>query len=62
MGEELGDRNSGGTFRNMHYTALAEIHKEFGERNVEMVRPESGSEVTLKTIFTILKQRNVLEQ
>jgi len=45
-----------------YYSALEEIHKELGERNIENVYTDSDSEVTLKEVLAIIKKRDVLER
>jgi len=54
------DRNTTGFFRTRYYTALAEVHEELGERNVERVHADSDSRETLHAVFAAMKRRNVL--
>ena len=54
------DRNTTGFFRTRYYTALAEVHEELGERNVERVYADSDSRETLHAVLAAMKRRNVL--
>jgi len=54
------DRNSTEFFRSRYYTALAEIHQELGETNVESVHAGSRTSETLKQVLTALTNRRVV--
>ena len=43
-------------------TALAEIHKELGEWNVERVYTDSDSKLTLEVVLAIMKKGSVFRQ
>jgi len=56
------DRDLDGFFRARYYTALAEIHKDLGEWNVETAYTDSDPGVTFKEVLALMKKRNVSEQ
>jgi len=62
VGKNARDRNMTKFFRTRYYTALAEIHKELGEWNVERVYTDPDSKVTLKVVLALMKKRNVFNQ
>jgi thymidylate kinase len=47
-------------FRTRYYTALAEIHRELGEANVETVYTDSDPAVTLEAVLDVLKMKRVV--
>ncbi len=53
------DRNATEIFRAMYYKALAEIHQELNETNIERVRTDSEVEKTLDVILAALKMKGV---
>jgi len=54
------DRNPTEFFRARYYTALAEIHDEMNEKNVEAVRTDSDIDATLQNILQTLGRRRVI--
>ena len=62
VGKNERDKRMTGFFRARYYTALAEIHKDLGEWNVERVYTDSDSKVTLKVVLAIMKKRNVFKR
>ena len=54
------DRNITEFFRTRYYTALAEIHEELGQANVERLYSGSDPEVTLDAVVSLLKRRRVV--
>ena len=53
------ERNPTEFFRTRYYTALAEIHEELKEENVEVVETDSDIDVTLQGILQILARHKV---
>jgi thymidylate kinase len=51
------ERNITDFFRTRYYTALAEIHGELKEEDIEAVETDSDLEVTLQTILGILRRK-----
>jgi thymidylate kinase len=51
------ERNMTEYFRTRYYTALAEIHRDLGEANVEKVYTDSDPAVTLDAVLGVLKKR-----
>ena len=47
-------------FRSRYYTALAEIHDELKEERIESIVTDSGLDVTLESIFSILRRYKVI--
>ena len=47
-------------FRTRYYSAIAEIHEELGEKNVERVHTDADLRLTLENILVVLKRRNVI--
>jgi len=47
-------------FRSRYYTALAEIHDELKEERIESIVTDSGLDVTLESIFLILRRYKVI--
>ena len=56
------ERNPTEFFRTRYYTALAEIHDEMKEENVEAVKTDSDVDVTLQDILQILARHKVIAQ
>jgi thymidylate kinase len=54
------ERNLTDFFRTRYYSALAEIHEELGERNIEVVETDSDLQLTLGRIIQILGKDKVL--
>lgn len=59
VGKKERDRNMSRFFRTRYYTALAEIHEELDETNVEEVYTNAGMEQTLEVILSVLKRKRV---
>ena len=53
------DRNPTEFFRTRYYTALAEIHEELKEENIEAVETDSDIDATLRDILQILARSKV---
>jgi len=53
------ERNPTEFFRTRYYTALAEIHEELKEENLEVVETDSDIDVTLRDILQILARHRV---
>ena len=62
VGKKERDRHTMGFSRSRYYTALAEIHEELNEGNVERVYTGSDSGVTLKAVLKVMKKRNVFSR
>ncbi|HME18156.1 MAG TPA: hypothetical protein VKF15_00270 [Nitrososphaerales archaeon] len=54
------ERNITEFFRTRYYTALAEIHEELGEANVEKVYTDSDPAVTLEAVIGVLKKKGLV--
>ncbi len=54
------ERNVTEFFRTRYYTALAEIHEELKETEVEVVETDSDTEVTLQKVLDVLDRRKVV--
>jgi len=54
------ERNPTEFFRTRYYTALAEIHEEMKEGNIEAVKTDSDVDATLQDILQILARRKVI--
>jgi len=54
------ERNPTDFFRTRYYTALAEIHEEMKEGNIEAVKTDSDVDATLQDILQILARRKVI--
>jgi thymidylate kinase len=54
------ERNMTEFFRTRYYTALAEIHEELGEKNIEVIETDSDLEVTLQRILEVLEGRRLV--
>lgn len=54
------ERNMTDFFRTRYYTALAELHEEFGEGETEEIETDTHVETTLKTMLAILEKRKVI--
>jgi thymidylate kinase len=54
------ERNMTEFFRTRYYSALAEIHEELGEKNIEVVETDSHLEVTLRRMLEVLGRRKVV--
>ncbi|MGD0395511.1 MAG: hypothetical protein ABSB26_01195 [Nitrososphaerales archaeon] len=62
VGKKERGRRMAELFRVRYYTALAEIHKDLSELNVEKAYTDSDSRVTLKAVLALMKKRNVFKQ
>ncbi len=60
LGKDEREKNLTEFFRTRYYTALAEIHKELGEGEVETVETDSDIEATLNEVVGILERRKVV--
>jgi thymidylate kinase len=58
-GKNERDRNPTKFFRARYYAALAEIHEEMNEVNVEKVHTDSDAERTLEMVLSAVKKRSV---
>ncbi len=54
------ERNITEQFRTRYYTALAEIHSELGEANVERLYSDSDPGVTLDAVVSLLKRKGAV--
>jgi thymidylate kinase len=54
------ERNITEYFRSRYYSALSEIHAELGESNVERIRSDSGTRLTLESIVALLRRRRLV--
>ena len=54
------ERNITEHFRTRYYTALAEIHSELGEANVERLYSDSDPGVTLDAVVSLLKRKGAV--
>jgi thymidylate kinase len=59
-GKDDRERNLTEYFRTRYYTALAEIHAEFGEERTEVVETDSDLEVTLQRVLGIVSRSKVI--
>jgi len=55
-------RNTTGFFRVRYYTALAEIHRELDEKNLERVYTDPDPRTTLKAVLAAMNKRNVFSR
>ena len=56
------ERNPTEFFRTRYYTAIAEIHDEMNEKNIEAVKTDSHVDATLNEILQILARRKVITE
>ena len=56
------ERNVTEFFRTRYYSALAEIHEELREKNIEKVHTDSDLRLTLQNILVILRRRKVISE
>ena len=61
VGKNERDRNPTEFFRARYYAALAELHEEMNEINIEKVHTDSDAERTLDTVLAIVKKRSVAD-
>lgn len=61
IGKNGRDRNQSEQFRTRYYSALAEMHVELGESNVEKMFTDSDASVTLRTMMGKLRERKLVE-
>jgi thymidylate kinase len=54
------EKNDSEFFRTRYYSALAEIHEELREGNIERVYTDEDKRVTLETIVGLLRKRRVI--
>lgn len=60
LGKGERERNTAEFFRTRYYTALAEIHEELNETNIEEVETDHDVEVTLSSVIETLERRKVV--
>jgi thymidylate kinase len=54
------EKNDSEYFRTRYYSALAEVHEELREGNIERVYTDEDKRVTLETIVGLLRKRRVI--
>jgi thymidylate kinase len=59
-GKDERERNLTEFFRTRYYSALAEVHEELGEREIDRLQTDSDLNVTLQAILEILRRRNLI--
>jgi len=57
LGKKERDRNSTQYFRARYYTALAEIHEELGEMNIERVHADFHAKRTFEEVLAAIRRR-----
>lgn len=60
MGKDERERNTAEYFRTRYYPALAEIHDELREANLEVVETDHDVELTLRSVLETLERRKVI--
>jgi thymidylate kinase len=60
LGKDERERNMAEYFRTRYYTALAEIHDELQETNIEVVETDHDVELTLRSVMETLDRRKVI--
>ena len=55
------ERNITEFFRTRYYTAIAEMHRELGQSNLEKVYTDSNPGVTLEAVMDVLRRKRVVE-
>ena len=60
QGKDDRERNITEFFRTRYYTALAEIHAELGQSNVERLYSDSDPAATLKAVIELLRRKGVV--
>jgi len=53
------EKNVDDFFRTRYYSALAELHEELGERNVETIYSDSQVETTFASVMSLLETRKL---